>query len=183
MAMLGIRFDIDDRIWAGVIGSVVPNVMSTVYSELATTWNVGEWVFRFGAQFTDQRSVGDHLLTGKRFDTQSTDLRIVASFRNAVLTTAFTQNGHGARIRSPFRGIPSFSSLMLSDFNLANQKTFKVGLAYDAERIGLVGLSGFISYARGYNAEDVSTGRSLRDNEELDLTLDLRLPRAELHRT
>ncbi len=63
---------------------------------------------------------------------------------------------------------------MLSDFNLANQKTFQVGLSYDAERIGLAGLSGFVSYAHGYNAENASTGKSLRDNEEFDLTLDYR---------
>ncbi len=174
MTMLGIRLDSNDRFWVGVIGSVVPDVLSTVYSELDTTWHVGEWGFRFGAQFTDQRSVGDHLLTGEGFDTQSAGLRAVASFRNAILTTAFTANGDGARIRSPFGGDPSFSSLMLSNFNLANQKTFKVGLSYNAGRIGLVGLSGFMSYARGHHAEDASTGNSLRDNEEFDLTLDFR---------
>ena len=31
-----------------------------------------------------------------------------------------------------------------------------------------------MSYARGYHAEDASTGNSLRDNEEFDLTLDYR---------
>ena len=113
-------------------------------------------------------------MTGEGFDTHSAGLRAVASFRNAILTTAFTANGDGARIRSPFGGDPSFSSLMLSDFNLANQKTFKIGLSYNAGRIGLVGLSGFMSYARGHHAEEASTGNSLRDNEEFDLTLDFR---------
>ena len=180
MMMLGIRYESEGRFWLGVIGSVVPDVMSTVYSELDSTWKAGEWDFRFGAQITDQRSVGDDLLTGDKFNTQSVGIRAAASFRNAILTTAFTANGSGARIRSPFGGDPSFSSLMLSDFNLANQKTFKVGISYNAGRIGLIGLSGFINYAHGFGAENAATGNSLADAEEFDLTLDFRPEQKQL---
>lgn len=180
MVMLGMRYENEGRFWLGVIGSVVPDVMSTIYSELDTTWNAGEWDFRFGAQFTDQRSVGNNLLTGDKFDTQSVGLRGAASFRNAILSMAFTGNGDGARIRSPFGGDPSFSSLMLSDFNLANQKTFKIGLSYNAGRIGLIGLSGFVNYAHGSGAEIAAAGTSLPDTEEFDLTIDFRPEQQQL---
>jgi hypothetical protein len=43
LAMLGIRYDPGDGFWVGAIASVVPDVLSTVYSELDKTWNIGEW--------------------------------------------------------------------------------------------------------------------------------------------
>ncbi len=171
--ILGMRYEWHDN-FVGAIASVVPDVMSTVYSELDTRWSFGEWGFRLGAQLTDQRSVGDNLLTGGSFDTQSGGVRLATSYRNAILTTSFTVVSDGARIRSPFGGDPSFSSLMLSDFNLANQKTFKVGFSYDGARIGLASLSAFLNYARGLDAQNAAMGGSLPDNEEIDLTLDFR---------
>ena len=88
MMMLGIRYESEGRFWLGVIGSVVPDVMSTVYSELDTTWKAGEWDFRFGAQITDQRSVGNDLLTGDKFNTQSVGIRAAASSDLSVLFRA-----------------------------------------------------------------------------------------------
>ncbi len=36
------------------------------------------------------------------------------------------------------------------------------------------GLSGFVNYARGFDPEAASTGASLSDNEEIDMTLDIK---------
>ena len=69
---------------------------------------------------------------------------------------------------------------MLRDFNLANEKAFKVGLSYDCGRIGIAGLSGFVNYARGFDPEDARTGTSLPDDEEIDLTVDIRPDRSPL---
>ena len=171
--MLGIRYE-RDGLWVGAIASVVPDLLSTVYSEFDTTWNIGEWGFRVGAQFTDQRSLGDDLLTGSRFDTQSGGMRLATSFRHAILTAAFSITADGDRIRKPYGGDPSFTALMLSDFKLANQKTVKVGLSYDCGRIRLAGLSGFVNYARGFDPEAASTGASLSNTEEIDMTLDIK---------
>jgi len=131
-------------------------------------------VFRLGAQFTDQRSVGDDLLTGSSFDTQSVGGRMAISKSNVILTAVIKYNGDGARIRTPYGGDPSFTALMLSDFKLANQLTYKIGLAYTATSFGLPGISGFMNYARGVNAEDAATGTAIPDNDELDITIDFR---------
>ena len=144
-------------------------VSSTVVD---TTWQAGEWGFRLGAQLTDQRSVGDDLLTGSSFDTQAGGMRLAVSFRHAMLTTAFDINSDGERIRTPFGGSPSFTSLMLSNFELAGQRTFRVGFSYHFGRIGIPGFSGFVNYARGVDAEDPVTGATLPDSDEIDLTLD-----------
>jgi hypothetical protein len=61
------------------------------------------------------------LLTGSSFDTQSFGARFSAGINNLILTTAVSYNGDSAEIRTPFGGDPSFTSLMVSDFNLANQ--------------------------------------------------------------
>jgi hypothetical protein len=83
-------------------------------------------------------------------------------------------NGDEAAIRSPFGGFPIFTSLMLSDFNLANQKTYRIGLSYTGAALGFPGLSGFINYARSNDAKVALTGASLPDDEEFDLTADFR---------
>lgn len=171
--LLGMRYEWDKN-FLGAVASVVPDVLSTVYSELDTRWSSGDWGFRMGAQFTDQRSIGDHLLTGASFNTQSLGARFSASINNMILTTVLTYNGDNSRIRSPFGGDPSFSSLMLSNFDLANQTTYKFGVSYTGSSFGLPGVSGFLNYARGVNAEDARTGASLPDNDEIDLTLDFR---------
>ncbi len=164
--LLGMRYEWD-KTFLGAVASVVPDVLSTIYSELDT----GDWGFRLGTQFTDQRSIGDHLLTGTSFNTQSLGARFSASINSMILTTVLTHNGDGSRLRNPFGGGPSFSTLMLSDFNLANQTTYNFNVSYTGTRFGL---SGFLSYAQGVNAKDARTGTSLPDNEEIDLTLDFR---------
>jgi len=173
LVMAGVRYDWENN-FVGAIASVVPDVLSTVYSELDTRWSYGDLGFRLGMQFTDQRSIGDDLLTSESFDTQSFGARFAVSLNSAILTTAFTYNSDGARIRTPFGGDPSFSSLMLSNFNLANQKTFRVGLSYNGNRIGFPWLSGFLNYARGVDSEIAGAGISLPDDEEIDLTIDFR---------
>jgi hypothetical protein len=172
LALLGLRWERGDSFKLGVIASIVPDVLSTVYSELDTTWKAGEWGIRLGAQFTDQRSVGDDLLTGTSFDTQQGGMRLAVSFRHAMLTTAFDINSDGERIRTPYGGSPSFTSLMLSNFELAGQRAFRTGFSYDCRRIGLAGLSGFVNYARGIDAKNPVTGAPLPNSSEIDLTLD-----------
>ncbi len=180
LAMLGIKFQSKDGFSVGALASVVPDVFSTVYSEFDKAWTFDEWGLRVGLQFTDQRSIGDDLLTGSSFSTQSGGVRVAAGFRNAILIAAFRINSDGARIRNPYGGDPSFASTMLGNFNLANQKTFRVGLSYDGARIGLPGISGFVNYARGFDAEIAATGSSLPNDEEIDLTLDIRPDRPAL---
>ena len=176
---LGMRYDWGNS-FVGAIASYVPDVLATIYSELDTRWSSGDWGFRLGAQFTDQRSVGDHLLTGSSFNTQSFGARMAISNNNVILTTVLTYNGDDARLRSPFGGDPSFTSLMLNDFNLANQRTYRVGLSYTGTRFGFPGISGFVNYARGVDAEVRGTSTSLPDNEEIDVTLDFRRSQAPL---
>lgn len=171
---LGARYEWGRGNFIGLITSVVPDILATTYSELDMRWSRGDWGYRFGAQLTDQRSVGDDLLPRGSFDTQSFGARFSASINNFILTGVVSANGDGAAIRSPFGGDPSFTSLMLSDFNLANQKTYRIGLSYTGAAFGFPGLSGFINYARSNDARVALTGTPLPDDEEFDITADFR---------
>ena len=101
-------------------------------------------------------------------------MRFSAGIKNLILTSVVSYNDDGARIRSPFGGDPSFTSLMLSNFNLANQSTWRIGVSYTGTAFGYSGISGFVNYARGVDAEIGGTRVSLPDNEEIDFTVDFR---------
>jgi hypothetical protein len=174
LAELGARYEWGDGNYIGLITSVVPDILATTYSELDMRWGRGDWGFRTGAQLTDQRSIGDDFLPGGKYDTQSFGARFSASINNFIMTGVVSANGDGAAIRSPFGGDPGFTSLMLSDFNFANQKTYRLGLSYTATAFGYPGLSGFVNYAHSYDAEIAATGESLPNDEEFDITVDFR---------
>jgi len=171
---LGGRYEWGEGNYIGAITSVVPDILATTYSELDMRWNRNDWGFRVGAQLVDQRSIGDDLLTGPSFDTQSLGVRFAASINNMVFTGVVTSNSDGAALRSPFGGYPGFNSLMLSDNNLANQTTYRVGVSMQGAAFGFPWLSGYINYARGNDAEIAATGTPLEDSEEFNITVDFK---------
>ena len=170
---LGARYEWGEGNYIGAITSVVPDILATTYSELDLRWAGGKWNFRLGAQLADQRSIGDELLPGPGFDTQMFGARLSASVDNLVLTGVVTTVADGGAFRSPFGGFPGFNAMMLSDFNRANQSTYRVGLSMRGERFGVPWLSGFVNYARATGAELGATGQDIPD-DEFDLTLDFK---------
>ena len=68
------------------------------------------------------------------------------------MTLAFSTTGHQRGIRSFLGSRPSPLSLILNDFDRAQEDAWLVGIAYDCSRLGLEGLSGFVNYARGNDA-------------------------------
>lgn len=174
MYELGGRYEWGDSNFVGLITSIVPDILATTYSELDVRWNRNDWGFRVGAQLIDQRSIGDDLLTGSSFDTQSFGVRFAASVNNMVFSGVVTSNSDGAALRAPFGGYPGFNSLMISDNNLANQTTYRLGVSMQGAAFGVPWLSGYINYARGSDAEIAATGTQLEDNDEFNITIDMK---------
>jgi hypothetical protein len=172
---LGGRYEWGGGNYFGLISSIVPDILATTYSELDMRWDrAGDWSFRFGAQLADQRSIGDDLLPGPSFDTQSFGARLSASINHLVFSAVVTSNGDEAAFRSPFGGYPGLNSLMISDFNLANQTTYRVGISMQGAAFDVPWISGYMNYAQGKDAEIGATGESLPDDEEFDLTVDFK---------
>ncbi len=171
---LGGRYEWGEGNFIGAITSIVPDILATTYSELDIRWDRNDWGFRVGAQLIDQRSIGDDLLTGSSFDTQSFGVRFAASINNMVFTGVVTSNSDEANLRNPFGGYPGFNSLMFSDNNLANQTTYRVGVSLQGAAFGLPWLSGYANYARGNDAEMAGTGVRLPDDDEFNITVDFK---------
>jgi hypothetical protein len=168
-----------DNALTGVINYLVPDVLNILYAEMNCTWIVNQDLqLKLSAQFTDQRSVGQELLGS--FDTRVAGSRAALSYRNAIVTTAFSTTTTGAAIRSPFGTYPGYLSLMEKDFDRAGESAWLVGLAYDLKNLGLPGLSFVMNYAQGYGARDATTEKPLPEEAEFDLTVDYRVQQGPL---
>jgi hypothetical protein len=136
-----------------------------------------DWKLRFGAQFTDQRAVGDELVANaaeKSWSTQNGAVRVQALYRELALTTGFSITGSGNTIQSPWGSFPGYLSLIDQDFDRANEKAVLVGAAYDFSKLVLPGLSAYFNFAWGWDAINPSTRADAPNQAEYDLTVDYR---------
>lgn len=158
----------------GAISLYSWDLWNTVYAEANTTWEpTAETDIRLSLQHTDQRSVGDEL--DGDFDTYVFGGKVALSYQEAILTFAFSTRDSDSKIRSPYGGYPGYLSLMLKDFDRADEDAWLVGFSYDFSALGLDGLSSFFNYAKGNTPE--SGAAASPDQEEFDLTVDYRFKR------
>ena len=173
MAMAGVLVNASDNLDFGILNFYTFNVVNIFYSEINYTKPLKDKnALKFSAQFTDQRSVGDELLSTSPFQTQVVSVEGRYGFKDAVFRAAYSATSESGTISSPYGGYPGYISLMKSDFNRAGEQAWMVGLTYNFSRIGLKGFSMNTKYASGFNAE-TRTDSSLRvDEQEFDLTFD-----------
>ena len=155
------------------------NTFNTLYLESDYLRPLNEnWKLRLGAQFTDQRAVGDELVPvdKKNWDTQSSGVRVQALWHELTLTTGFVITASGNSIQSPWGNSPNFGLQMDRDFNRANEKAVLFGLAYDFSKVISKGLSANSSLAAGWDAIEPRTRASAPNLREYDLTIDYRPP-------
>ena len=156
------------------------NTFNTFYADGAYLVPINEdWKLRVGAQFTDQRAVGDALLPradGRFWATQHGGMRLQGIFHELTLTGAFSITGAGNTIQAPWGSFPGYISLIDQDFNRANEKAVLIGAAYDFSKIGAQGLSAIVNFAWGFDAINPSTRKKAPDQGEYDFTVDYRPP-------
>ncbi len=172
--MFGILFDLHEKFSIGAINYLVEDVINIFYSESQFTHITKNGVgIKLSAQLTDQRSIGEDLLTGSQFNTQVFSSQLALSYEYTVLRFAFSTTSNDRRIISPYGGYPGYISLMLNDFNLAGEEAFLIGLSYSFDKLGLDWLSFYTNFAYGYDAIDPEVKESLPDQKEFNITLDL----------
>jgi hypothetical protein len=181
VTMAGFEWSPGDRNFeVGASNQYTKDLFNTFYTEL--NWNgtlAEDLELKLSGQYTDQRSVGKDLLGD--FSTSTWGTRIAASYRFGVATLAFTQTDDGGGIRSPYGGRPSYLSLMIKDFDRANEQAWLAGFSYHFDRLGLPDLSAFINVAKGRHARDPDTLARLPDQTEYDYTIDYRPKRGVLN--
>lgn len=163
----------------GAVNQYTRNIFNTAYAEVnwqrQYTQDLG---LKFSGQYTDQRSVGDDKIG--EFDTDTWGVSLAGNYNYALLTLAFTQTDAGGRILSPYGGRPSYLSMMIRDFDRANEKAWRVGLSYHFDRLGLSDLSALVNAVKGRKARDSFTGEKLPDQTEYDYTLDYKPSKGSL---
>jgi hypothetical protein len=128
---------------------------------------------QFGLQFTDQRDVGDQRLG--EFNTWNVGAGGRLLFKGLSVGAATHFTGDEASIRSPWGSWPGYLSLMVTDFDRANEKAFGVGVKYDFRGVllpwRLPGLTVHLLYAQGRDREDPATGGDLPTTHEGNLDI------------
>ena len=134
-----------------------------------------------GLQFTDQRSVGDERLGD--FTTWNVGAGARLLWRGLSLGTAMHFTGADANISSPWGTWPGYLSLMVTDFDRANEKAFGVGLKYDFGGtllpFQLPGFSVQMLFAAGFDRENPANGGKLANTYEGDLDIIYNVPAAK----
>lgn len=103
----------------------------------------------FAAQFSDQRSTGDNLLTGQSFSGHQWGLKSDFNLGPALLTLAYTDTTDGTNMRNPWSGYPGYTSVQVKDFNRAGESAVLLRGAYDFSRHGAQGWSAYVLYVHG----------------------------------
>ncbi len=171
LTMGGARYKFSEGNDIGAISQYSWDLWNTVYIETNTTWEPTEKTdIRLSLQHTDQRSVGDEM--DGDFDTYVFGGNVGVSYQGAILNFAFSTTDSDSGIRSPYGGYPGYLSLMVKDFDRADEDAWLIGFSYDFSSLGLDGLSSFFNYANGNTPE--SGAAASPDQEEFDLTIDYR---------
>ncbi len=140
----------------GAIDYYSADIINIFYSETKYTLPiVGRLSMRFGAQYTDQRSVGDDLLTGKSFSTDQYGLKVELALGPALLTSArtitaigtLTHSDNGTDIRSPWGGYPGYTAVQIENFYRAGEDATLLRAAYNFPR--MTGLSVYGLWVKG----------------------------------
>jgi len=174
VGVLGARFS-----WGGLsIGGIdyySGDIINIAYGEAKYATTVaGGLGLNLAVQYTDQRSVGGDSLLGSSFATAQFGVKAEASYRNAVLTLAYTQDERGANIQTPWSGAPNYTSAMIQNFNSAGQHAFLAKGSYDFARLGATGLTAYALYVHGWDQVSPSTRQPVSNVNEIDVDVQWR---------
>jgi hypothetical protein len=150
------------------------DTLNIFYTDAARRWKLSDnWGLSLGAQYSDQQSVGSEALTGYSFHIGQIGVSLDVSYRNALLTAAFTSTDADRDMTSPWSSYPGYTSCQVRDFNRAGEDALMFRLSYDFKRF-VEGLSSYALYTIGSGRKDPSTGRDLPDEDEFDADIQYR---------
>jgi hypothetical protein len=142
------------------------DIISIFYTEAIYTRKLGDRNVKLSAQYTDQQSTGDNLLTGSDFSTSQWGLKADLNLDAAALTLAYTSTDDGDTMRNPWSGHPGYTSVQVQDFYRAGESALLLKAAYDFSRHGLKGASAYALWVHGSGVE-----APLYNEDEIDLNL------------
>ena len=155
------------------------DVFNTAFTKAEYTQPISQDLkLQFGVQYTDQRSVGEALVG--RFATWNVGAGMRVVWQGLTLATAAHFTRDEASIASPWGTWPGYLSMIVTDFDRANEKAIGVGVRYDFGGMLLPfvipGLSVYLAYVQGNDRIDAATGSAEPTTREGDLDIIYNLP-------
>jgi len=170
VSVAGFQLQLPAQVRFGAMTQHGWDMFNTTYTDLM--WDQQRdsgWSNHLGAQFTDQRSVGDELLGN--YDAQAWGVRGGLGYDGQSLEVAYTDYSDGGEIARPYGGTPNFNALMIEKADKPGEQALGVHIASHFSRFGLPNWSANVGVVSGWNIVDVDTGESQADEVEYDFTL------------
>jgi hypothetical protein len=163
----------------GAINYYSQDIINIAYGETKYTWKVTDRLgLLFAAQYADQRSVGGNLLTGSAFHGTQFGVMTNVSYRNGVLSLAYTNTGGGADMQTPWSIYPGYTCVQVKDFDRAGEQAFLIKGSYNFARFGLETVTAYALWVHGWGAINPVTNSSVVQQDEYDFDLQWR-PKVE----
>jgi hypothetical protein len=116
----------------GAVNYYSDDIINIFYTEGKYAPSLGDkYKLKLHAQFSDQQSNGDDLLTGTAFSTHQWGVKADLGLGAALLTLAYTDTADGATMRNPWSGYPGYTSVQVQDFFRAGESAVMLKAAYD----------------------------------------------------
>jgi hypothetical protein len=152
---------------------------NTVFAKGEYAFALGREVkLHLGAQYTDQRSVGEERVGD--FNTWNFGFGTRVVWRGLSVGTAMHATGDGSNINSPWGTWPGYLSLQVTDFNRANEKAFGIGVRYNFAGsllpFTIPGLNLALVYGQGIDRITPASGSDLPNTFEGDLDIIYNVP-------
>jgi hypothetical protein len=155
------------------------DVFNTAFAKAEYTRPITQdFTLGVGLQYTDQRSVGEARVGD--FATWNVGAGIRALWRGLTLAAATHFTGSDASISSPWGTWPGYLSMIVTEFDRANEKAFGVGVRYNFGGtllpFSIPGLTVYLAYVQGNDRIDPATGRGQPTTREGDLDIIYNVP-------
>lgn len=151
----------------------VPNILSSGYADVSKSWSLSDNMdLKLAAQFMVQGSTGAQLLTGNAFSTWAGGIDVDLTWGPVNLTATYTQTGRAAAYRTPYGTWAGYTSMIVKDFDRANEGAALVGAKLDLAVVKMPGFALTTNLVFGNGAINATTGAALSTNNEYDFTLD-----------
>jgi hypothetical protein len=145
----------------GAIDYYCPDVINIAYAEAKAGIPIDDnWRPKVALQFTDQRSVGDDLLTGEAFSAQQIGVKAELPWKDALFTSGYTYVTDGANMQNPWSAYPGYTGVQVEDFNRAGEGAFLLRAAYKFRPI-----DGLSAYALWVHGTDPAAADQFRKDE------------------
>jgi hypothetical protein len=146
------------------------DIINIVYAEtsyhLSGTDDLGAL---FSAQYATQQSTGNNLLTGSAFAVTQVGAKADVSYKNAILTLAYTNVTNTTGMRHPWSSYPGFTAAMVEFFEGQGQGAFMIKGSYDFSRLGLEGFAAYALWTHGWGPTNSANPKVHTDEYDFDL--------------